>query len=269
MARLMTGDRETADKHFATYIEFRKQAGDALAPVRQAQWQFWTGRRQEAITALQKIFEPSDAATAARVLLALWRLGFGEEDAARKLSAEAAQFARTPQSASWAVIAKILVSPPAPLGVDTLTSATDSARRRLLGYAFLLHRNYIDAVRLWTAVYDSTSASAANNERVLLAWAEAERGNLPAAAKLMRAYSLPPSSVDPGPESILFPRSIYLKALAEEHMNNGPEATRLFKLFLQYSAGRDFVYREEQRAREALKGQGAPTEARSGVDVVH
>jgi hypothetical protein len=51
----------------------------------------------------------------------------------------------------------------------------------------------------------------------------------------------------------LFPRSIYLKAVAEQHMNNRAEAQRLFRLFLQYSAGGDFVYGEEQRARAALQ----------------
>jgi hypothetical protein len=36
-------------------------------------------------------------------------------------------------------------------------------------------------------------------------------------------------------------------------MNNRAETQRLFKLFLQYSSGGDFVYGEEQRAREALE----------------
>jgi hypothetical protein len=63
---------------------------------------------------------------------------------------------------------------------------------------------------------------------------------------------LPFSAAEPSPQAILFPRMLFLKALAEQHANNREDAKRLFKLFLEYSKDRDLSYGEESRAREAL-----------------
>jgi tetratricopeptide (TPR) repeat protein len=252
MARLLMGDRSAADKHFATYIELRKQSRDVLVPVREALWQFWTGHRRQAIAELEKVADPPEAAVAARVLLSLWHVQFGDLERARALADDAGRAAKTPQASSWAMLARFLSSPPTLLKPEALASITDPGRRQLLGYSLLLHRNYVDAAKIWSAAYENTSATTANDERLLLAWAETERGNLAATATLMRAYSLPPSGVDPGTQSILFPRSIFLKAVAEQQANNSGEAKRLFKLFLDYSADRDFIYGEERRAREAV-----------------
>jgi tetratricopeptide (TPR) repeat protein len=256
MARLMMGDRETADKHFAAYLDVRKQARDILSPVRQGLWLFWTGRRGEAVKALEQITVPTDAVVAAQFLLSLWDVQFGDLEKARNSAAQAVKLAKTGHPASLALVARLLASPPGPItNVEALTSEADPRRRQLLGYSLLLHRNYADAARVWSAVYDKTSAASANEERILLAWAETERGNLAEAANLMRAYSIPPQGADPGLPSILFPRSIFLKAMAEQHVHNREEAHRLFKLFLDYSAGRDFIYGEERRARQALGRQ--------------
>jgi tetratricopeptide (TPR) repeat protein len=252
MARLMMGDRAGADKHFATYIELRKQSKDALVPVREALWRFWTGHRSQAVASLENVTNPPEAGVAARVLLSLWHVQFGDLQRARSFADQAAQLAKTPQATSSAMLVRFLASPPPLVKPEALASLTDPGRRQLLGYSLLLHRNYADAARVWSAAYDSTPASTANDERVLLAWAETERGNLAGAATLMRAYSLPPQGAEPGAQSILFPRSIFLKAVAEQHANNRVEADRLFKLFLDYSADRDFVYGEERRARESI-----------------
>jgi Flp pilus assembly protein TadD len=256
MARLMMGDRAAADKHFAAYLDFRRQSGDTLLPVRQALWQFWTGHRSQAVSALEKIDDPPESAVAARLLLSLCYVQFGDSERARKFAAEAVRLAKNPQSAALAAIAIILTSPARAIGTGAgSTGKPDPVRRQLLGYSLLLHRNYAEAAGLWSEIYNKTSAISGQDERVLLAWAEAERGNLAEVSTLMRAFALPPASAEPGVESILFPRSIFLKALAEQHENNQTEARRLFKLFLDYSADRDFVYGEEKRAREALASQ--------------
>jgi tetratricopeptide (TPR) repeat protein len=247
MARLWMGDRAIADQHFARYIDVRKSSHDALVPVREALWMFWTGRRTQAIAALEKLTDPPEAAVSARLLLTLWRLQFGEIDNARKTAADAAQNVKTPQQAAPALVARFLTSTPA-----AVQSEADGARRQLLGYALLLHQNYAEAARLWTDVYNKTSGLTANEERLLLAWAQAGIGNGSEVGTLLRSYPTPPAGAEPGLASILFPRSIFLKALAEQNANRRDEARRLFKLFLDYSADRDFVYREESRAREAI-----------------
>jgi tetratricopeptide (TPR) repeat protein len=249
MAGLMRGDRSTADRHFAAYIDVRKEAGDTLVPVRQALWLFWTGRRTQAIAELTKISEPAEAAVAARLLLTLWQVQLGERAEARKSAAEALQFAKSPQLVPNAAVARFLASPPGP-GASA-AAGNDPGRRQLLGYSLLLHGNYAAAAQLWSGIYNATSALSAQDERILLAWAQAELGNLPEVAALMRAYALPPSGADPGLQSILFPRSIYLKALAEQHAGNRVESLRLFKLFVTYSGDQDFAYGEERRARNA------------------
>jgi tetratricopeptide (TPR) repeat protein len=219
MARLMMGDLAIADQHFEKYIEVRKQAGDSLVPVRQALWRFWTGHRTEAMAALARINDPP-AAAAARFLLTLWQIEFGDLEQARKMAAAA--------------------------------SGGGAVRRQLLGYSLLLQRNYLDAVQLWTEVYNNTSGLEAKDERILLAWAHAGRNNLAEVTTLLRAFPLPFSAAEPSPQAILFPRMLFLKGLAEQHANNREEAKRLFKLFLEYSKDRDFSYGEESRAREAL-----------------
>jgi hypothetical protein len=151
-----------------------------------------------------------------------------------------------------AALARFLTVPPGAGGAMIAGPNAEAVRRQLLGYSLLLNGNFVDAAKIWRERYDSTSAVASNDERVLLAWAEVETGNSEDAAKLMRYFALPPNAADPALQLLLFPRAIFLKALSEQHANNTQESKRLLKLFLDYSADRDFSYGDEKRAREVL-----------------
>jgi hypothetical protein len=201
---------------------------------------------------VQQISAPPEAAVAARFVLTLWRLQFGDKEGARKAAEEAAQLSKTPQTAAMAALARFMSAPPSKEGPSVSGRGADTLRRQLMGYSLLLNGNFADAAGVWTELYKNASVLTGNDERILLAWAQAERGNLPETAKLMRSFALPPNAVDPALQLLLFPRAIFVKALSEQQANNTKEAKRLFKLFLDYSADRDFAYGEEKRARELL-----------------
>lgn len=74
-AHLMAGDLARADEAFRKYVEARQAARDLAVPYRQAQWEYVTGRRPQAVAgmeALARAPQPPLAALAAREL-ALWK----------------------------------------------------------------------------------------------------------------------------------------------------------------------------------------------------
>ena len=187
----MMGDRATADQHFSKYIEVRKASGRCPGSCSRKPVEVLDGpsncpghggfREDDRSAGFGRVRPPS----ADIVARAIRR--FENSPGKRRRTRRSTR--STPQPASVALIARFLTSPPAPLqNLATASSGADAFRRQLLGYSLLLHRNYSEAAQLWTEVYNKTSAVSANEERLLLAWAQAGRNNLAEVANLMRTH---------------------------------------------------------------------------------
>ncbi len=84
-ANLMNGDAKSADDLFSKYIAAQQQQHDPLVVYRQAQWEFLTGHRKQALAKLADFAKTAQggAADIAASQLAIWNLETGNPQAAR------------------------------------------------------------------------------------------------------------------------------------------------------------------------------------------
>ena len=203
LSRFMAGDVAGADTLFASFMADARKRNDPLADLRAVAWQWMTGRSPRD--------NPADPRT--QVLKALWTLAKGDRDSARRFAGQAQSAARDSSEASLAMIAVLLAQPSA-------TPAEWTARisralppqlaamqgRRLLGWALLLDNKTAEAAQVWREIYDTAPVQSANTERMLLAWALVDSGQIAAARKVLPHGFFPPPMLDPGVDLLLYPK---------------------------------------------------------------
>src|SRR5581483_2888367 len=97
--------------------------------------------------------------------------------------------------------------------------------------------------RIWAR----TSATGEEHSDVLLAWVRIETGRAGGAVPLLRP-NLIPSPGGAGPMlSFVSPRIYYLRAVAAEKTGRPDEAQANYRLFLQLSGDRPFLWGEEKQ----------------------
>ena len=111
-AYLMAGDLPRANEAFGKFLETRQAAHDPVAPYREAQWEFLTGRRKQALSrmeALTQAPQPLLAALATRELSA-WRLELSGklENAIEPLQARRDRTSPTTPDWSGVILARAL-----------------------------------------------------------------------------------------------------------------------------------------------------------------
>lgn len=257
ISALMQGNRERADAHFAKYLDHRKPLNDPLLGVKQAVWHFSTGRRSQAVRELDSIASPPIAVVNAQCLLALIEHQFGDVTKSQAHLSRAASIAQANPAIGQALPLTAFLLRPVDLKPDPLTATRpDMMQRQVAGYNLLLHQKFADAAQVLRWVWERTPPQTGGDERALLTWAEAGRGNWTEVPKVLTHWPLPPRAPDPGPTTILFPRVVYLKAQAEKMAGKQQEARRLFKLFLELSKDRPFAFGEESTAQAELTKLG-------------
>jgi tetratricopeptide (TPR) repeat protein len=189
-ARLRTGDLAGADAHMARYL---KTLSGERAAVLQAQWEFVTGRREQAFKRLANAQSPAAAAH-----LAVWSLESGDRALA------ATHVARVPmQSAAGAALRLVL----APESQGATGPVADLAR----GYAAMLAGRPHEAVRHFSALLDAAQPGSADGPEVLLAWALAESGRAEEAKPLLAHNPIPDASGDHLFLPLIYPRLLELR----------------------------------------------------------
>jgi TolB-like protein len=230
-ARLMTGDLAGAGALFAKYMQARP---DALAPYRQAQWEYLTGRRREGMARLAAMDTPLAAAQ-----LALWQLETGDREGARQNAL------RADAGTALGSIVRFLTMPPGSPADWTKRAAAAfpapqqaAIREYAVAYALLYSKQFRAAAGPLQALYARTPPGSGEPVEAVLAWALAECGDTKRAAALAATNPIP----DPAGEhpflSLSFPRILFLRGD--------------YKLFLQYSGNLPTIFGEEARARAAL-----------------
>ncbi len=204
MARVMSGDIAGADGLEKKFIDARAAAHDPNEPFREPEWQWLTGRRKQAYGALQSLAQKAEhdsqqpVASHAYAELAIWSLMSGDRAGAAQMAQKASSLA-TPATGAPAVIARFLAQPSA--SADEWTSRAErfvsspqqsAVRDQVLAYALLLDGKVDAAANPLQRLYRTSGVSDSEGLPVLLAWADIARGNMDAAAQLLKLNPIPP-----------------------------------------------------------------------------
>lgn len=213
-ARLMTGDLKGADEAFGRFLQARQGLNDPLAPYRQAQWEYLTGRRKQAIARLDRMAQAPQPplASLAAFQLSVWMLETGSPT--RAFEAGPSQYAQACQ--------------------------------------LLLSKQFPEAATRVTKLYQQTSPASPDPLDVLLAWALLETDRFNQAAELLATNPIPDPLREHPFLSLSFPRIFFLRGVVLEKQGRREEAKINYGLFLRYSGDLPMTLGEEQRAREAL-----------------
>lgn len=243
-ARLMMGDLPAADAVFKRYLGLLQHSQSNLAGYQQAQWDFLTGRRKEAIARLEKLVPGVDGEAQALALcqLSIWKLETGDSKAAADLATQAMANARSPRLRNLSSICRYLASMP------TSGSGLPAAD----AYARLLERKFAEAIPLLEANYGETNPTNDAQVRVLLAWAYVETGRWKEAQHLLALSPIPLSSGEPLFASLIFPRYLYLRGATHQGEGKRTEAKQDYELYLKYAGDLPGIFADQAKARQSL-----------------
>jgi tetratricopeptide (TPR) repeat protein len=214
-ARLLTGDRNGAGRLFLQFLDWRRNAmHDPLAPLWKAQWDFLTGRRRQAMSALAAALAQlsGDARSRAESQYAFWLFAGGDAAGARAHADEALRASQTPGSRGVAILCRFLASPPA--SADEWTSRANATlggvpplfRDSALGYALALDHHPAEAIPLLERVYAASTPGEDGEQRAMLVSALLALGKRDAAHKLLWPMPIPVTSDEAAFSALVFPR---------------------------------------------------------------
>jgi Flp pilus assembly protein TadD len=223
-ARLMMGDRQGADALFARHLGPNARA--AGADYQMAQWEYLTGRRSAGMARMEKLTPAlsGDLQALAFSQLAIWKLEAGDRKTAADLATQAVTRAQSPQVRGISAACRYITS----------GSTASSGSKMADALALLFAGKFQEAVPLLQAVYSETNPSSDGQVRTLLAWAYVETGAVDKAASLTDAYPLPLGPGDPLFASLIFPRSLFLRAAVLQHQGKHDEASKSLQLYSTY-----------------------------------
>jgi tetratricopeptide (TPR) repeat protein len=235
-ARLMTGDIGGADALFNQYLEARRKAHDPLAELRYAEWEFLSGRRQQAVTRMGVLAGslPPGAALQVNAQIAVWELELGDRQRAR-------DFAQRAQGPGLAAIARFLTETPVAVSAWKQRAfrllpgaAEERSRQLMLGYALLLQKDFASAGPVLQDLYQHSAPTPHEILPILLAWANVETGHFTDAAPYVLRNPVP----NPAPDlfaSLAFPRLWLLRASILEKQGQHAQAATSLRLFASLS----------------------------------
>jgi tetratricopeptide (TPR) repeat protein len=243
-AQLMLGDLPQADALFQRYISLIRHSQSGLAGYQQAQWEFLTGRRKNAIARLEKLIPSLDGDSKALGMcqLSIWKLATGDRQAAAALAGQAENIARSQRIRSLSVTSRLLATSPSGGTGSELTDA----------YALLFAQKFPQALPVLEKLFHQTNPNGDGQIRTLLAWAQAESGHLPEAQRLLDPTPIPLSSVEPLFAGLIFPRYLYLRGAVLDKGGKRAEAKRSYELFLKYAGDLPDIFGDEARAQQRL-----------------
>jgi len=257
--RLFGGDRKGADELFQRYARTARDLGDPRIGLDEARWRYWTGRRAEAVRALQRAVEqpafPRRFLAEAHVQLAVWRLLAGDAAQARNHLREAARLAGGRLVGPDALLAWSLAADSGRRGPPE----TPVERLRLLARAYgcLLYGKPAAAAAPLRRIYETSPPLERDLVAVLLAWAEIEAGRAGDAQRLLEPNPIWQPRTESAFHSLIFPRIFYLRGLLAARADSREAAVRNLRLFLDYSGDIRDVTAHEETARRLLDGLGA------------
>ncbi|MCS6952272.1 MAG: tetratricopeptide repeat protein [Bryobacterales bacterium] len=243
-ARLALGDRTGADKTFEEYVATRRKAGDPLAELRQAQWEYWTADRKAAEARLaQRLprLDSAEAAAFAATQMAAWRLAASDVASAARYAGQAAAQAQSAATRALARLCVFLAQPMSASGELEARAAQEfptDARERLaaVAYGALLSRQFSKAAVALTELRRRTDPFAPEPLAVLQAWALLEAGQAEQACSLLGVYGFPPAGPEHPFAFLGFPRVFLLESACLARAGRETEARGRRQLFERLQA---------------------------------
>jgi tetratricopeptide (TPR) repeat protein len=196
-ARRAAGNQAEADRLFARYREVN--AKRPLIDLEKAQWDYTSGRQQEALAAAEALAAKTNASAAWTQLVAWRAMQGGDAVGAAKL---AVQTARTPADQQAAVTALFAVQPEM---VKQFPPAAAPLARQAHVYTLVLARRWAEAIPLIAAERDALPPATAGFWQALLARAYAEAGQAEKAKAESRFAPIPRTIGDPTWDFLMFP----------------------------------------------------------------
>jgi tetratricopeptide (TPR) repeat protein len=253
-ARLMQGDRAGAEEAFRRFLAAREAAHDVV-PYRQAQWEYVTGRRRDAMARLERLAQtaPPQVASLAWAQLGFWSLETG--DRARAL--ECAR--KAPAPGALPAICAFLAQPPATAGEWAARAgrflpqpAQAPLRQVTLAYALLLSKNYSAAAEPLEQLWGASAPTSPDWPAVAFAWALVETGRFERVPALITPNPIPEPTGERPFLSLVFPRLFYLRGALAEKQNRREDARANYKRFLELAGDLPDYFGERERATKAL-----------------
>jgi tetratricopeptide (TPR) repeat protein len=243
-AKLMTGDLRDGDGLFQQYIASGSSSQRANAGLEQAQWEFLTGRRKAGVARLEKLVQQldSDGRSIALCQLSIWKLETGDSKTAAVLATQAGERAVSVETRNLSELCRFLATTPKSKSGSALVDA----------YALIFARKFREALPLLQSLYVETNPLRDGQIRTLLAWAYVETGRIGDANRLLGAYPIPLSSGESVFASLIFPRYLFLKAVALGEQGSRGEAKRSYELFLKYAGDVPDIFSDGALARQKL-----------------
>jgi tetratricopeptide (TPR) repeat protein len=246
-SRLMTGDVAQADQMFNRYLDML--SNDPLRGIRKANWDYFAGRRKQAIESLKKIAErtpgspvESERNARAGAQAAMWLIQAGEREQARALAQRAVSTPATPGTAAVAGVCLYLSDSPATAGewaqrAERLFAGPQLAGMKLLAYstALLLDRHYPEAAANLEKVYAPSNPNNWDQARVMLGGALLESGKSKEAEELLRNFPLPPQLGENPFVGMIFPHVLEWKAQLAERAGQAEVASRYREAYRKLS----------------------------------
>lgn len=265
VSRLLRGDLAGAGALAQQYQDARTLAKDPLVPVRQAEWAWALGRRQEAYRQLEVFAAGAqsgplrEVSSRAYAELTIWSLVLGDRPAAARTAPQAMALAG-PASIGVAVVVQFLAQPPASpaewvvraeqrFSDEALAGIKDFA----LAYSLLLNGHFEPAQRLLKQMYDRGGPAVDEGLPYALAWADVATGRLKEAEPLLRLNPLANASGFGPFASFYLPRIFYLRGAAAEKEGKREQARSQYQLFLKLSGNDPLVWGEEKKAQDAIR----------------
>jgi len=238
-AHLRTGDVKGADAIFNQHLDNRRKDKDSLVEMRRAEWEFMTGRRQQALARAESWANSATAlatntAVQTDAQLAVWELQLGDHARARQFAGKA----QTATPSPLAAVSAFLTQPPAPAAewkrrAQQLLPRPEEERSRnlMLAYALLLQREFAAALPVLADVYHHSLPEPHETIPVLLGWAQLETGHIAEAERFLLRNPIPDSTPDLF-ASLTFPELLQLQAQLLDKNGRHEEALKARQLFL-------------------------------------
>ncbi len=193
-ARLMLRDAAAADALFEKYAARRREARDPAIDFTRAQWEYLSGKREQAIARLQPM---ADALPRARLQLVIWYLDMGRRDAAQSLAAKPIA-AASPVDAELLLMARFLAEPASSSSEWALRAerafpepAQTAAKKYTLAYALLFSKEYAAASLVLKEIVQRVGPGSTDNAAALYGWTLAETGHAREAQAFLDVFPLP------------------------------------------------------------------------------
>jgi len=256
----MTGDVPGSDALFKRYADARTSRHDPTVPIRQADWEWLSGRRLEACRDLAAFAQSAaggplkDLAARAYGELALWNLMMGNAAAADDVLHTGAPLAG-PGSAATIVLMRFLELPGTPSELSNrldqlFRNQPQVAAKQLWLLWGLLFNNHFDAAAAeLKKLYDSGQYASDESIPILLAWALVSTGHVDEAAPLLRSNPVPPLGGTALLDTLYFPRLYDLRGVVAAKQGKQDEAKAEFQLFRKLSGQTPLRWGEEKRAQ--------------------